>query len=126
MRIRVSPSGLYTYPDVSVVCGKPQFGDGEMDNLTNPVLVVEVLSPSTEAYDRGRKFEQYRKIESLRQYVLVASDRTSVELFTRQANGQWLMSSATEPEEEVVLDSIGCRLKVADIYERVEFETGRG
>ena len=89
----------------------------------NPALLVEILSPSTEAYDRGRKFEHYRKIESLRQYLLVASDRVSVELFTRQANGQRLLSSAEEPDEEVDLESIECRLRVGDIYEKVEFGT---
>ncbi len=122
MRVLVSATGLYTYPDVVVVCGEPQFADGVMDTLVNPTLLVEVLSPSTEAYDRGRKFEQYRKIESLRQYLLVASDRVSVELYTRQASGQWLLSSAAEPDEVVELESVECRLRVGDIYEKVEFE----
>jgi Uma2 family endonuclease len=125
MRVRVSATGLYTYPDVVVVCGKPQFAEDEMDNLVNPTVLVEVLSPSTEAYDRGRKFEHYRKIESLRQYLLVASDRVSVELFTRQASGQWLLSSAAGLEEEMDLESIECRLRVADIYDKVEFEVER-
>ena len=125
MRVRVSATGLYTYPDVVVVCGKPQFAEYEMDNLVNPTVLVEVLSPSTEAYDRGRKFEHYRKIESLRQYLLVASDRVSVELFTRQSDGQWLLSSAAGLEEELVLESIECRLRVGDIYEKVEFEAER-
>ena len=125
MRVRVSATGLYTYPDVVVVCGKPQLADNEMDNLLNPAVLVEVLSPGTEAYDRGRKFEHYRKIESLRQYLLVASDRVSVELFTRQAGGQWLLSSAAGLEEEIDLESIECRLRVADIYDKVEFEVER-
>ena len=123
MRVRVSATGLYTYPDVVVACSEPQFADGVMDTLVNPTLLVEVLSPSTEAYDRGRKFEQYRKIESLRQYLLVSTDRVSVEVYTRQANGQWMLSSAVEPDEEVDLDSIECRLRVGDIYEKVEFES---
>ncbi len=123
MRVLVSAIGLYTYPDVVVACGEPQFADGAMDTLVNPTLLVEVLSPSTEAYDRGRKFEQYRKIESLRQYLLVSSDRVSVELYTRQVSGLWLLSSAAEPDNEVVLDSIECRLRVGDIYEKVVFET---
>jgi len=125
MRVLVSATGLYTYPDVVVACEKPQFADGIMDTLVNPTLLVEVLSPSTEAYDRGRKFEQYRKIVSLRQYLLVSSDRVSVELSTRQASGQWLLSAAGEPDEEVDLDSIDCRLRVGDIYEKVEFEVER-
>ena len=123
MRVLVSATGLYTYPDVVVACSKPQFAEGIMDTLVNPTLLVEVLSPSTEAYDRGRKFEQYRKIESLRQYLQVASDRVSVELYTRQAGGQWLLSSAAEPNEDVELESIECRLRVGDIYEKVVFET---
>ena len=121
MRVRVSATGLYTYPDVVVVCGKPQFADNEMDSLVNPTMLVEILSPGTEAYDRGRKFEHYRKIESLRQYLLVASERVSVELFTRQAGGQWLLNSAAGLEEELDLESIECRLRVEDIYEKVEF-----
>src|SRR6185437_5705408 len=77
----------YCYPDVSVVCGGPQFLDGQLDTLLNPSLVVEVLSPSTEGYDRGRKFELYQEIESLRDYLLVASDRVHADLYTRQADG---------------------------------------
>ena len=126
MRVRVSATGLYTYPDVVVVRGKPQLADNEMDNLLNPTVLVEVLSPTTEAYDRGRKFEHYRKIESLRQYLLVASDRVSVELFTRQSDGQWLLSSAAGPEDEIGLESIECRLRVADIYDKVQFEVEPG
>ena len=122
MRVLVSATGLYTYPDVVVACSEPQFADGVMNTLVNPTLLVAVLSPSTEAYDRGRKFEQYRKIESLRQFLLVASDRVSVELYTRQASGLWLFSSASEPDEEVDLETIECRLRVGDIYEKVEFE----
>lgn len=122
MRVRISATGLYTYPDVVVVCCKPQFADNAMDNLMNPTVLVEVLSPGTEAHDRGRKFEHYRKIESLRQYLLVASDRLSVELFTRQAGGQWLLSSAAALEEEIELESIERRLRVGDIYDKVEFD----
>lgn len=126
MRVRVSATGLYTYPDVVVVCSKPEFADDAMDSLVNPTVLVEVLSPTTEAYDRGRKFEHYRKIESLCQYLLVASDRVSVELFTRQEGGQWLLSSAAEPEDEIGLESIECRLRVADIYDKVQFEVEPG
>lgn len=125
MRVRVSTTGIYTYADVVVVCGRPEFADNEMDSLVNPTVLVEVLSPSTEAYDRGRKFEHYRKIESLRQYLLVSPERVSVELFTRQAGGQWLLSSAAGLEEELDLESIECRLRVEDIYEKVEFDVER-
>lgn len=123
MRVLVSPTGLYTYPDVTVVCAEPQLLDSTRDTLLNPTLVVEVLSPSSEAYDRGRKFEHYRSIESLRQYLLVASDRVHLDLFTRQSGGQWLLTSASALEEKVELESIGCSLLVGDVYEKVEFET---
>jgi Uma2 family endonuclease len=122
MRVRVSATGLYTYPDVVVVCAPPQFLDEVTDTLLNPTLLVEVLSPSTEAYDRGRKFEHYRRIESLRQYLLVAADRVQADLFTRQPDGQWLLTSKSSLDDEMVLDSIDCRLKLADIYEKVELE----
>ena len=121
MRVLVNSSGLYTYPDVTVVCGTPQFLDVATDTLLNPVVLVEVLSPSTEAYDRGRKFEHYRTIASLRQYVLVASDRVQVDVFTRQDGEQWLLTSASAPGSEIELASIECRLSVADIYDKVEF-----
>ena len=123
-QMRLNAADLYTYPDVVVVCGVPQFLDDVTDTLLNPTLLVEVLSPSTEAYDRGRKCEHYRRIESLRQYLLVAADRVQVDLFTRQPDGQWLLRSAASLEEEVALDSIECRLKVAEIYEKVELGQG--
>jgi Uma2 family endonuclease len=91
-----------------VVCGKPQFLDGHTDTLLNPTLIVEVLSPSTEAYDRGRKFEHYRSLASLRQYLLVASERTETELRTRQPDGQWLLSFASEAPAVIDLESRFC------------------
>jgi Uma2 family endonuclease len=120
MRVRVSPTGLYTYPDVVVACGQPQFPDEQKDTLLNPSLLVEVLSPSTEAYDRGRKFDHYQSIESLGQYLLVATDRIHADLFTRQAGGPWLFTSASRMEDSLDLQSVGCRLTLADLYEKVE------
>ena len=79
MRVKVSPSGLYTYPDVTVVCGEPQFEDAEVDTLLNPKVLVEVLSPSTADYDRGGKFTHYRRLPSLQEYVLISQDRPLVE-----------------------------------------------
>jgi len=122
MRVRVSATGLYTYPDVVVVCGDPQFTDQRFDTLTNPNLIAEVLSPSTEAYDRGRKFEQYGEIASLQEYLLVASDRVHVDLYTRQAGGRWLLTSANRPEDTLELESVNCRLVLAVLYEKVELE----
>jgi Uma2 family endonuclease len=120
MRVRVKPNGLYTYPDVIAVRGEPRFLDAQRDTLLNPALLVEVLSPSTEAYDCGRKFEQYRAIESLRDYLLVASDRLHVDLYTRQADGRWLVTSADSMEDSLTLESVGAQLTLADLYEKVD------
>jgi Uma2 family endonuclease len=119
MRVRVSPTGLYTYPDVAVVCGEAQFLDGRKDTLLNPGLIAEVLSPSTEAYDRGRKFEHYRSIASLNQYLLVASERVHVDLYTRRADGQWLFTSADGADGAIDLTSVGCQVTLAALYEDV-------
>src|SRR5579864_7307375 len=115
-RVRVSATGLYTYPDVIVVCGEPQFVDEELDTLTNPTLIIEVLSPSTEAYDRGRKFEHYRSLPSLREYLLVASERIHLDLFKRQSDEEWLLTAAGRPEDTIELSSVACKLTLAEIY----------
>jgi Uma2 family endonuclease len=122
MRVLVAATGLYTYPDVVVVCGDPQFTDQRFDTLANPNLIAEVLSPSTEAYDRGRKFEQYGAIASLQEYLMVASDRVHVDLYTRQADGRWLLTSANRLEDKLELESLNCRLSVAELYEKVDLE----
>jgi Uma2 family endonuclease len=122
MRVRVSATGLYTYPNVTALCGEPKLLDDHRDTLLNPGLIVEVLSPSTEAYDRGRKFEHYRSIESLAEYLLVASDRVQADLYTRRPDGLWVLSPAGEPGDTVELTSIGCLLLLADVYEKVDFE----
>ena len=121
MRVRVNATGLYTYPDTVIVCGEPQFVDETRDTLLNPTVIVEVLSPSTEAYDRGDKFELYRAIPSLTHYLLVSSERMSAELFTRQAEGGWLLTGATLPEDTIDLPAVGVRFTLADLYEKVEF-----
>ena len=123
MRVRVSPKGLYTYPDITVVCGEARFGDEHSDTLLNPTVIVEVLSPSTEGYDRGEKFEHYRKLESLKEYLVIAQERHHVERHVRQSEGQWLLSETDSVDDVIELPSIACRLAVADIYEKVEFET---
>ena len=121
MRVRVTPAGLYTYPDVVVVCGEPQFLDDTFDTLLNPTVIVEVLSESTEAYDRGRKFELYRSLESLAEYVLISSQRVSAELFTRQPDGRWMLTASSRLEDSIDLQSVGCHLALADLYENVDF-----
>ena len=118
MRVRVSPTKLYTYPDVVVVCNNPRFVDGELDTLLNPTFLAEILSPSTEAYDRGRKSEHYRQIESLAEYLLVAQDRMHVDLYTRQPNGTWALTEASQPQDTIEIRSIECMLSLADLYEK--------
>jgi len=120
MRVRLSATGLYTYPHVIAVCGQPRFLDDQKDTLLNPDLIVAVLSPSTEAYDRGRKFEQYKSLESLREYLLVASDRVHADLYARQTDGRWLLTSADRMEDSLALESVGAQLTLADLYEKVE------
>ena len=114
MRVAVEATGLYTYPDVSVVCGDPRFQDSTADTLLNPTVLIEVLSPSTEAYDRGIKFHQYRRIVSLREFVLISQDRMMVELYTRQGSN-WVLSELSEPDQILTLESIGCQIPLADL-----------
>ncbi|MGI8741890.1 MAG: Uma2 family endonuclease [Bryobacteraceae bacterium] len=119
MRVCVSPStGLYTYPDISAVCGEPSFLDGELDTLLNPKVLIEVLSPTTEAYDRGRKFQRYKGIASLAQYVLIASASVQVEVFTFGNNGLWTPKVLSLPEESVEIASIECSFTIADLYQK--------
>ncbi|MFN0171253.1 MAG: Uma2 family endonuclease [Bryobacteraceae bacterium] len=122
MRVLTSPAGLYTYPDIVTVCGERRFVDDQLDTLVNPTLIAEVLSPSTEAYDRGRKFELYRTIETLEEYLLVAADRVHVELYTRQPEGRWLLSEASRLEDVLDLKSIACKLSLADLYDKTDLE----
>jgi Uma2 family endonuclease len=119
MRVRVSATGLYTYPDVVVVCGEPRLEDDEQDTLLNPSLIIEVLSPSTESYDRGKKFEHYRTLESLVEYLLVAQDEPRVEQFVRQPGGTWLFTATSGRDAVVHLPSLGCSLALAEIYDKV-------
>jgi Uma2 family endonuclease len=125
MRVRVTATGLYTYPDVVAVCGEPQFLDSELDTLLNPSVIIEVLSPSTEADDRGNKFAHYRRLESLQEYVLVAQDRVRVERFTRQGD-EWLLTELSRLEDTLRLASIGCEMAVREIYAKVAFVTDAG
>jgi len=121
MRVMVAATGLYTYPDVVVVCDEPEFEDREVDTLLNPTVIFEILSPTTEAYDRGVKFGHYRRIPSLREYVLVSQDRMLVERYTRQGN-DWLLSELTRPDEVLKLGSIGCEVPLHRMYAKVKFD----
>ena len=122
MRVKVSPTGLYTYPDVVVVCEEPRFEDAEVDTLLNPTLVVEVLSPSTEDYDRGRKFEHYPTLASLQEYVLVAQGKHHVAHYVRQANNTWIFSDTTGSDTQILPPSINCVLSMNEIYAKVPFD----
>lgn len=118
MRVKVPATGLYTYPDVSVVCGEPRFEDDTFDTLLNPLVLVEVLSESTERYDRGEKFEQYRTIASLHDYVLLRQDRILVEHFAKQPGGAWLLREL-RAGGSLELASLGCALAVDELYRKV-------
>lgn len=121
MRVRVKPNGLYTYPDVVVVCGDPEFLDSDVDTLLNPMVLIEVLSDSTENADRGSKFKQYRKIPSLREYLLVSQNEPSIEHFTRRGDTYWELTETSGLDSQLVLSSIGCEIPLAEIYSKIEF-----
>ena len=120
MRVKVSPTGLYTYPDIAVACEEILLDDAHNDTLLNPTVLIEVLSPSTEAYDRGEKFAHYRRLESLREYVLIVQDKARVEHFVRQGE-QWVLSELSGLAGILHLPSIECHLPLKDIYEKIEF-----
>ena len=121
MRVQVDGARQYSYPDVVVVYGQPQFRDGREDTLSNPVVIVEVLSPSTEANDRGEKFMRYRQTPSLTDYVLLSQYVRHVEHFVEQPDGSWRMTEANG-EDAILLSSIGCVLLLADAYNKVTLE----
>ncbi len=121
MRVK-APSGLYTYPDAIIVCGKPQLDDATVDTLLNPAVLFEVLSPSTEAYDRGKKFDLYQSIPTLQEYVLIAQDWPAVYHYTRQGEEQkWLMDSYHQLNQSLTLNTVVCSVPLAEIYRQVEF-----
>lgn len=119
MRVRIPSKRMYTYPDVVVVCDEPQFEDDYLDTLLNPTVIIEVLSKSTERYDRFKKFAFYRTIMSLTEYVLVAQHEYRVEQYTKQPDGRWLLSDYRLPNDVVELASIQCTLALREIYEKV-------
>lgn len=121
MRVK-TPSGLYTYPGISVVCGDRHFNDDKPRTLLNPTVIVEVLSPTTEAYDRGDKFRQYRSLPSLQEYILIASTQKQVELWARQTNDTWRITVVQDDDGSIELTSIDCTLSIADVYDGVTFD----
>lgn len=125
MRVRIPATGLYTYPDISIVCGTPEFEDDGLDTLLNPTVIIEVLSSSTEQYDRGKKFQHYRTVASLQEYILIAQDTNRIEHFGRQGN-QWILTDAKTDDAVLTLPSIDCTLALVDVYEKVNFDSTQG
>jgi Uma2 family endonuclease len=121
LRVKISATGLYTYPDLLIVMGEPRFEESRRDTLLNPIVLIEVLSDSTEAYDRGEKFAHYRTIETLREYVLVSQNECRIERFEKQDDGRWLLSETTGMEGFLELLSVSCRVPLSRIYEKIDF-----
>jgi Uma2 family endonuclease len=121
LRLRVAPTGLYTYPDVMVVCGEAQFADDQKDTVMNPLLIIEVLSESTRDYDRGQKFQHYRTLPSLVEYLTVAQDVPHIEHWIRQPENRWLLAEFSGLNQSLQLASIGCVLPSSEVYEKIEW-----
>jgi Uma2 family endonuclease len=122
MKVRTSEAGLFAYPDVTVVCGEPLFHDRQRDVLLNPTVIIEVLSPSTERYDRGKKFMRYcSAVETLSDYILVSQDMPLLEHLERQADGRWIHAFVRGLESKLYLASIDCEIRFSEVYERVVF-----
>jgi len=118
MRVKPASANRYYYPDIAIVCGKPVFEDGHTDTLLNPVVLIEILSDSTEAHDRGGKFASYRRIDSLREYLLVSQDQPLIEHYIRQGDA-WVLTETSGLENAVNLEAIQCDLPLREVYERV-------
>jgi Uma2 family endonuclease len=123
LKIRMPDSRKFFYPDLVVVCGEPQFHDDRKDIILNPILVVEVLSKSTAAFDRGAKFQAYRTVESLKEYLIVEQDSPLVEQYVREDDGRWALSTAAGLEGSLTLPSIGCTLNLGAVYDKVDFNS---
>jgi Uma2 family endonuclease len=121
LRIKVEATGLLTYPDLSVICGPIQFAAGTDDTVVNPTVLVEVLSESTEAYDRGKKFEHYRQIPTLQEYLLVSQTEPRIEQFIRQPDGRWLLNEAAGLEASLELPSLRVSISLAEVFAKVNF-----
>jgi Uma2 family endonuclease len=123
MKVRIQRTGSYCYPDLVIVCGEPRLEDRVADTLLNPTVIIEILSPSTEVYDRGVKFADYREIESLSDYILVAQHKVLIERYTRREDG-WVITFFRQSDEILHLPSINCELVLRDIYAKVPLTEG--
>lgn len=121
--MRVKIENNYTYPDIVIFCGDAQFEDNKFDTLTNPVIIIEILSDSTEAFDRGDKFTYYRAIAALKEYILVSPKKYHVEQYIRSDNGKWEYRSYESPDQMLNMESVNCDVLLSEIYLNVNFET---
>jgi Uma2 family endonuclease len=119
MRVKATRTAMYTYPDVVALCEPPELEDAHLDTLLNPAVIVEVLSESTERYDRGEKFAHYRKIESLREYILVSQDKVRIEQYVRHGE-HWVLTEISGPAGALRIETLGCEIALRDIYDRVD------
>ena len=120
-RVRLTLSGMYAYPDIVIVCDRPQYAEVDPNTLCNPQIVIEVLSPSTERYDRGFKFAQYRQQPTLREYILVSQDEMRIERYVRQSDNTWTLAEFTDPAGEFSLATARARVSLHDVYRNVIF-----
>jgi Uma2 family endonuclease len=120
-RVKIKETGLYTYPDLIVTCGKEILEDQVKDTLLNPLIIIEILSPSTEKYDRGKKFAHYRQIENLQNYVLISQEEPNIEVFQRQPNEQWLFSEKNGLENSIEIPAIDYLLPLVEVYDKIDF-----
>lgn len=116
LRIHIPANSLYTYPDISIICGTPELTDEWSDTITNPAVIIEILSKSTADYDRGGKFSLYRSIQSLKEYILIDSTQTCIEIFTKQLNEHWLLSEYKKLTDIVEVKTISFRLILQEVY----------
>ncbi len=123
-RLKIDRTGLYTYPDLVIVCGQPEYDSEDQDTLVNAQVVVEILSPSTERYDRGAKFGHYQQLPSVREYVLVSQDRKQVERFVRQPDETWVLTKFADPDGVFEFATVPIRIPMCDLYARVQIEEG--
>lgn len=122
LRIHIPQNTLYTYPDISIICGKPETSDSFRDNIINPSVIIEILSKSTKDYDRGTKFNLYRSIKTLKEYILIDSTSISVEIFTRQEDNSWILTEFKQLSDSFLISTISLTLHLKDIYEDVSFD----
>jgi Uma2 family endonuclease len=120
LKVQVEANSLFTYPDITILCDKPAFIENRTDTITNPTIIIEVLSPSTMDYDRAGKFILYRALPSLKEYILISSTEHRFEKFVRQGEN-WLLSEVRSPEEIVTIDTIGFQIALSELYRNVDF-----